>query len=236
MHSTVLSLENVTNRPGSRLHTAQAFFGPIPDVQVDALQNHFIYYHEELSLLRKGISPDSWQIHNLAIETCEDIYHVVTVLRENGELQRPELRQRLFLQFRSSNNVALNNAIDLAIRLWLMINTQESEFKGLRHEATSVQWDDESTLIAFLDSLFPCPLWAANSLTSRLDPHFTAAFMQRICGLKIEWSTSLHDHLRLDRMRKALKVFPYKCHLEALINSYKNSNNKYAREMLSSYT
>ncbi|KAE9382266.1 hypothetical protein N431DRAFT_507329, partial [Stipitochalara longipes BDJ] len=40
--------------------------------------------------------------------------------------------------------------------------------------------------------------------------------MQRVCGLKIEWTTSLPDHLYLDRRRKALKMFPYKCHCKQL--------------------
>jgi hypothetical protein len=50
--------------------------------------------------------------------------------------------------------------------------------------------------------------------------------MQRVCGLKIEWTTSLHDHLRLDQGRKALKIFLYKCYLQALIESHQNINDK----------
>jgi hypothetical protein len=50
--------------------------------------------------------------------------------------------------------------------------------------------------------------------------------MVRICGLKIEWTTSLHDHLRLDRRRKALQVFPYKCCLQALLSEKSNSGSQ----------
>lgn len=103
-----------------------------------------------------------------------------------------------------------------------MINIQEPKFGGLRHEATFIQWDDESTLRAFLESLFPLSRWPVTAQSSRLGPHFTAAFMRRVCGLSIEWTTSLHDHLRLDRRRKALKIFPYKCHLQRLIDSHQN--------------
>lgn len=31
---------------------------------------------------------------------------------------------------------------------------------------------------------------------------------------------------RLDRLRKALKIFPYKCHLQALIDGQKNNSDK----------
>lgn len=218
---------NLADRPGPRLQIAQAFFGPVlREEQLHTLQNYFIYYSQELELLCKGISEESWQTKGLAAKTYEDIFYVVNVLRNNGNSRRPEARQRLSLRFRSSDDLGLNRSINLAIRLWLMINTQEPEFGGLRHEATSIQWDDSSTLLAFLQSLFPRSRWRITAQSSRLGPHFTAAFMQRVCGLSIEWTTSLHDHLRLDRLRKALKVFPYKCHLQALIDSYNNDVDK----------
>lgn len=217
----------LTDRPGSRLQIAQAFFGPnVQENRIDALQGYFAYYNEELHLLRQGISEESWQTKHLATETYEDVFHVVRVLRRNADSRRPELRQQLSLKFRSSDDLGLNRSINLTIRLWLMINVQEPEFRGLRHEATSIQWDDESTLRAFFTSLFPLSRWAVTAQSSRLGPHFTAVFMQSVCGLKIEWTTSLHDHLRLDRRRKALKIFPYKCHLQALMDSQHDDNVK----------
>ena len=224
MVSTQIKL---TDSPGSRLQIAQAFFGSnFREEQLNALQRYFTYYNEELELLRKGISEESWQTKGLAAKTYEDIFYVVNVLRDNGDSRRPELRQRLSLKFHSSDNSSLNHSMNLAIRLWLMVNTQEPEFGGLRHEATSVQWNDESTLLAFLQSLFPHSRWQITAQSSRLGPHFTAAFMQRVCGLSVEWTSSLHDHLRLDRLRKTLKIFPYKCHLQALLDSHQSSSDK----------
>lgn len=217
----------LNNHPGSRHQIARALFGPdFRQDQLDALQQYFAYYNEELDLLRKGISKESWQTTRLAIKTHEDIFYVIDVLRRNAELRRPEIRQQLLERFNSSDDLCLDRSINLAIRLWLMINVQDAEFGGLRHEATCVQWDDESRLRDFLQSLFPRSRWQISAQSSRLGPHFTAAFMQRVCGLTIEWTTSLHDHLLLDRRRKALKVYPYKCHLQALIESEMKSNDK----------
>lgn len=190
------------------------------------LERYFAYYNEELGLLCRGISEASWQINGLAVQNYEDLFHVVNLLRSSGDSRRPEIRQRMLLRFHSSDVVGINRSINLAIRLWLMINMQDREFSGLRHEATPVQWDDESTLSTFLQSLFPHSRWQISAQSNRLGPHFTAAFMKDVCGLTIEWTTSLHDHLRLDRFRKALKVFPYKCHLQALIDSQKNDEEK----------
>ncbi|KAI4241565.1 MAG: hypothetical protein L6R40_004545 [Gallowayella cf. fulva] len=194
-------------------------FNPRKD-QLTALESYFIYYTDEVRLLRKGLSEGSWQTHSLAVKTVEDVFHVVDVLRNNSDLPRPKLRQILSLRFASVDDFGLNSSINLAIRLWLMINTQEPQFEGLRHEATAIQWNDESTLRSFLHSLFPRAKWQLTAQSSRLSPHFTAVFMQRICGLRIEWTTSLHDHLRLDRRRKALKVFSYKYYAQTIIEAH----------------
>ena len=210
----------LADRPGSMFQIGQAFFGPSrTKEQIDALQEYYRYYIEELQLLQKGISAQSWQGQSLAAQSYEDIFHIVTVLRNNRDCKRPKLRAMLALTLHPTNSQGLNWSINLAIRLWLMINVQDPKFEGLRYEATCVDWDDQTTLRAFIESLFPKSQWKITAQTSRLGSSFTAAFMHRVCGLKIKWTTSIHDHLRLDRRRKTLMVFPYKCHLHASIES-----------------
>jgi hypothetical protein len=222
----------LTDRPGSKLQIAQAFFSDtFEEEQLSSCQSYFEYYIEELNLLRIGISEEIWQINNLAVKTYEDIFFVVDVLRTNSDAQRPQLRSILRSRFKLVDDFGLNRSINLSIRLWLMINLQEPEFRGIRHGATCIQWNDETALRVFFRNLFPVSPWQITARSSRLGPHFTVAFMQSVCGLKIEWTTSLPDHLHLDRQRKALKIFPYKCHLQAMIESYKSSTdeNEYVR-------
>lgn len=218
----------LTRRPGSRLEIGKAFFGALfEEEKVEIFRSYFEYYIEELELLRSGISEETWQIQSLASQTYEDVFHVVEVLRCNGGSRRPKIRQLLKSRFEKSDVLGLNRSINLAIRLWLMVNVQEPRFEGIRHQASCVEWDDETSLREFFRELFPQSRWTVTARSSRLGPHFTAAFMHRVCGLKIEWTTSLHDHLRLDRQRKALKIFPYKCHLQAMIDCHQGqSNNK----------
>lgn len=226
--TTDLTPTELTYRPDLRIHIAQAFFGfTVPFTErIYALKQYFIYFSDELKLLRTGISRESWQTKDLAIHNCEDLFHVVDILRTSKGHRRPEIRQKLLSRFGTTNDLAINRSLNLALRLWLMINVQEPAFAGLRHGATSVEWDDERPLLVFVESLFPPSRWSPTAQSSRFAPHFTAAFMQRVCGLNIEWTTSLHDHLRLDSVRKALKVFPYKCHLQALIDSHRNNSDK----------
>ena len=229
MGSTQVKL---TDRPGQKSQIAKAVLRSDPDN--DALESYFKYYTEELGLLRKSISAESWQTACLAVQKYEDIFLIIDILRDHPGLRRPEIRQYLSSKLPSSDASSVDRAINLAIRLWLMINVQEPEFEGLRYEATSIQWNNEQTLEVFIQSLFPHARWHATAQSSRIGPHFTVAFMQRVCGLRIEWTTSLHDHLRLDLQRKSLKVFPYKCYLQALIDSYERDGNtsRYALEPL----
>ena len=217
----------LADRPGSMLQICQAFFGPVSNKeQTETLQDYYRYYIEELQLLQKGISAQSWQDRSLAAQSYEDVFHIVAVLRNNRNSTRPEIRSLLEPALQSTNNQSLNWSINLAIRLWLMINLQDPQFEGLRYEATCVNWNDQTTLRAFIEDLFPKSQWSITAQTSRLGHHFTVAFMHRVCGLNIKWTTSIHDHLRLDRRRKTLMVFKYKCHLIALIKSHEKSEEK----------
>ncbi|KAL8883529.1 MAG: hypothetical protein Q9215_008175 [Flavoplaca cf. flavocitrina] len=150
----------LADNPDSQKRIVEAIFGHTCDSkQYRALGDYLAYYVEELDLLRRGISVDSWQTKYLAVKTSEDIFHVVDLLRGNGASQRPAIRQLLLLRFPLEQEVALNRSINLAIRLWLMVNTQERKFEGLRHEANSVQWNDCTSLREFLRSLFPPAKW-----------------------------------------------------------------------------
>lgn len=216
----------LTERPGSRLEIGKALFSQdFREEQLNSFRAYFEYYIEELELLRTGIREESWQIRTIAATTYEDIFYVVGVLREHAESRRPEIRALLRSRLQDSDDYGLNQSINLALRLWLMINVQDPEFEGHRHGVSCCQWDDGSSLKNFLKRVFPQPQWQINSRSSRLSPHFTAVFMQRVCGLEIVWTTNLRDHLLLDRRRKSLKVFPYKCHLQALIESHQRGNH-----------
>lgn len=217
----------LTERPGSRLEIGHAFFGTgFQEEHLHSFRPYFEYYIEELELLRTGIREESWQIHGLATTTYEDVFFVVAVLQDHGDSCRPEIRSLLRARLQCLDTLGLNRSINLAMRLWLMINVQDPEFEGNRHGVSCVQWDDESTLKDFVRKTFPQPQWQVGSRSSRLGPHFTAVFMQRVCGLKIEWTTNLRDHLLFDRRRRCLKVFPYKCHLQAMIDSQLKSNDR----------
>jgi hypothetical protein len=110
---------------------------------------------------------------------------------------------------------SFDRSIDITLRLWLQVNIRDDD-SGLG--GPKVRWDETTTLTEFITSLFPVADWELGAKERRLDPYFTGANMVGVCGLKIAWTNSLEDHLRLERREKVLWVFPYKCTLQALLS------------------
>lgn len=190
-----------------------------------SLQPYLDYCHEELSLLCKGVARETWLSYVLAAQTEDEISSVLEIVRQSVNLTRPEIRQRLSTRFPRATVTGLNHSINLALRLWLMLNFQARDYETLRHQASCIEWDDQTYLRECVEKLFPKARWGVTSSTSRPGPHFTVAFLERVCGINIEWTTSICDHLRLDRHKGSLRIFPFKCHLERLIAN-KNAPNQ----------
>lgn len=206
----------------ARVHLVESIVGiNLSKVNSDGLQPYVEYCNDELRLLCTGLSQQSWQSQKLAVKTIEDIAYVTSVLQQHQHSTRPDMRRLLLQRFPQASTAELDRSINLALRLWLMLNFQESDYETLRHEANCVQWDEHSTLCDRIDRLFPKAHWKVSSSTSRLGSHFTAIFLTRVCGVRLEWTTSIHDHLRLDRDRRGkviLRIFSYKQLISRLLS------------------
>ncbi len=178
--------------------------------------SYFVYYEAELEILKFGLSPLLSPSSNIAATTHDDIVFIVRTLSNDKASTRPFFRNLIHQRWPDANDLALNRSIDLSIRLWLMLNVREGL---LTPQTPTIQWDDRSTLRDFVVRQFPRAKWQPTARESRLDPYFTAANMVRICGLKLDWTDSLEDHLRLDRRVKTLRVFRYKFCLSAHLDT-----------------
>jgi hypothetical protein len=208
----------LTCRPGTqaRIEIVKCFFGEdFHDRNLESFDAYFRYYGTELAMLQFGSSPLSRQSTDLAAQTHEDILFIARTMQQSAAETRAALRQTLQTRFRDAKPLALNRSIDLTIRLWLSLNVREDAFRLQSPQTPTLKWDDTSTLEDFLARLFPRAKYQLQAREGRLHPYFTVANMIRICGLKVEWTESLEDHLRLDRRQKALRLYPFKCCLTA---------------------
>ncbi|ERF73921.1 hypothetical protein EPUS_05344 [Endocarpon pusillum Z07020] len=135
------------------------------------------YCAEELSLLHKGVAQETWQSQAMAVKTYTDLNTVMRLIQQSPHLSRPEIRRELSSTFATATVASLNSSINLALRLWLMINFQDIRFETLRHQATCIEWNESSTLHARVAELFPKARWDVSAATSRLGPYFTAVFL-----------------------------------------------------------
>ncbi|KAG9232461.1 hypothetical protein BJ875DRAFT_380632 [Amylocarpus encephaloides] len=134
---------------------------------------------------------------------------------------RPTLRDALlkdphFSPVPEGKPESLNRTIDLALRLWLVLYIRD----GFAHAAKSIEWNDTISLQELIAGQFRKPrLLSALSekmFDIALPDHFNAMSLRRYSGVKVKLTSSLNEHLDLDRERNKLKIFPLKYYLYGL--------------------
>lgn len=204
----------------------RAFFGEAFDQEggLEAFKDYFNYYEEEIDWLRRGVTSETDQLAGIVCKTHDDLLVIAKILRKNAKCTKSEIRAKLREcdQFDDAEDWAFDRSIDITIRLWLQINVRDELFRDSGKGVPDVQWNGSETLTEFLRALFPVAKWELGAKERRLDPYFTGANMVDICDLKIDWTTSLEDHLRLDRVERVLWIFPHKRTLQAFLSEAEN--------------
>lgn len=174
------------------------------------LEAFFVFYEKEIELLRVGVSETTWLAAHLAVKSHEDILAVGCILKHNQDKSRAHLHSILSTKLSDNDTGALDRSIDLCVRLWLMLNTLDHKFQSLRPLDTCLIWEQHKSLKEFVSANFARRSRKELSLKdARFDVNFTAASMIAICGLRIHWTSNIHDHLLLNRRRKLLSVFAF---------------------------
>jgi hypothetical protein len=218
--------DTLSHRPGveAKLKIARAFFQPsLQHSDLPRLSKYFAYYEKELELLHFGNFTPRPQARVLAPTTHADIVRVVQEIRKDGLLTRPELRQKLSS---ITDDASLDELIDLTLRVWLMLNVRNPGLRLFAPQTPLVTWTDHLSFSNFLTRTFPTSRWQIEAKDSLLHPKFTAAFMVDVCRLRLEWTDSLADHLRLDRGRNILRVFTDKHFLQTGLDGARSSETQ----------
>lgn len=176
------------------------------------------YFSEEPKRLQTGITKADWPIPNLEERTHQDILCIISFLRENRKEKRSACRQKFLIQHQELDHVSLNHLMDLAVRMWLMINILDSEVELVDDEAPRKPWSETWSLDELINSLFQKSKTDLDLKESRLHPAFTVRNLVKVCGLRVEWTQCLANHLRLDRRKKVLWVFYCKAFLQGQID------------------
>jgi hypothetical protein len=189
----------------------RTFFGDIVSSRnADFFNPYLDFYEEELRMLSFGLLPNQSRAVLAVVKSHNDVINLALTLHNHQDTTRSHLHDQLRGNFLGATDQGINEAIDLTLRLWLMLNVRPPALKLQTPKSPVLQWDEGTTLKCFVGQQFPKPSLDVSTKDGRLDPFFTASFMVRICGLKLDWTPFLENHLSLDRRTKTLKVFPYK--------------------------
>ena len=94
--------------------------------------------------------------------------------------------------------VKLSNSIELAVRLWLMIDIQNVKPGAYQTLSTAWPWPDSSSLVDVVRSMRTrAPPGAVN--IRQFPEVFNAFDMKRMAGFEIRWTDNPSDHLCLDK-------------------------------------
>lgn len=171
---------------------------------------YFKYYVKELEMVQFPGIAQMAPLTPLAVKTHADILTVIREIQAGCLLAKCQLRDKLQVHFPEANDPKLDASIDLALRLWLMLNIRDPRLKLQTPRTPTLAWAETLPLRDFIDRAFPQSKCQIGVRDSRIHPSFTAAFMVEVCGLHPEWTHCLADHLRLDRRKRTLRVYSYK--------------------------
>lgn len=168
------------------------------NIQKESHKSYFRYYTTERRRLRLGLSKETWDPSFMVATTHEHILLIVRILSLDKTSRQPEVRDLIGQPFPDGGDAAINRSIDFALRVWLTPNVREERLQTPR--TPTIQWDDTTMLVDFIAQCFPHRN-STTTTTPQLDHGFTAANMNRLSGIDIEWTPCLADHLRIDKWR-----------------------------------
>ena len=208
--------------PEAQLLMLKSLINQDASVRCEELAGYLRYYHHEVRTLRLGQWTKTLTQESF-LQSHKDVLECVSVIRAHPDSTRVELREMLRARSSTVNDTTLHKSMDFTLRIWLMINVRAFYQRLETPEIPVIIWRNEETPYQLVRNLFPVSKWTPGPRDSRLSPSFTADFMVSVCELELSWTDCLADHLRLDRRRKKLRIFPHKRFLALHRNDSTNS-------------
>ena len=221
-HEADVVIERVTWRSNasSMRPTLSTFLNVLED---QIVLGHFLsyqqYWDRTWGSLKKGDPPEWASMEPVTDEHVRLVVTTISSTASEAQCQRKYLREALAKDshFKNHSEESVNRTIELALRLWLVLNFRDDEYSP---GVLSIQWEDGISLRAFILQQFPSPRMLRN-LSERmfdfvLPDNFTMVKLKRYSGIKVHWTYDLSEHLDLDKDHRILKVFPLKHYVNEL--------------------
>lgn len=112
---------------------------------VNKYQSYLKYYGDEMRRLRFSLLKELQPLCRTAAQTHADVIKVIVTLSEHRNLPLSDVQDRLSAVFQGSSEEAIQNSIDLALRVWLTLNVRNESmaFQFLHTGVPIVHWKSE---------------------------------------------------------------------------------------------
>lgn len=169
---------------------------------------------------------------HIALRTHHDVIEVVRLLRTDISRSdiRDQIRSKLITSKHHNEDELLDNSINLAASLLLMIDFCGSPYGFSGH--TEMHWV-RGSLADYLKDYFEdtCVL---TDTRVKLEKNFNARSLIRVAGLEIVWTDNLADHLLLSDDDSRVHIFHHATLLENQKDRYACFSNHKAVQFTSS--
>jgi hypothetical protein len=189
--------------------------GAFDDFACKAIMEHIV---RELSQVRHDRSA-------FAAQNFDAMLAIIQILRERPSEPYRHIVRDLLVQFPNSNSAAVRRSIELTLRVWLTINTHTFDiFVGpISAGDKPVEWPEEESLDRLLQKRFEKRVLSPQQKGYTVfDPTFTATYLVGTCGVRLQWTDDILNHLNFDVCRLTLHVYRHKACVLGHLDGPKN--------------
>lgn len=168
----------------------------------------FEYYDQQCTAARHDTKNQS------LVRTHRDLLKFVKVLQDITKKKmaiKTDLRLSLLLDDSDDSDELLENGLNLAARIWLMLFVGEYR-QIIGPTQRRIVWKEDGSILGLLELEFSNQAEVKDNV--KLERLFTARNMERIAGLEIIWTSNLADHLRLFDDDTRVAIFHQACFLK----------------------
>jgi hypothetical protein len=190
----------------------------------ESYSNFLEYIGNELNELRHHQS-------RFAVDNFESMIELMQILRDHSAKPLSRLILDVRSRFLNVDEASIRRSLELLVRLWLTLNVNSAAIAigPIFAHARTLEWSMEQSLEDVIKSQFDTTANDISGLTlstsktlPTVSPGFTAANLVKICGIKLNWSDNLADHLNYNRKSCILAIYKHKV---CLINHIKGPAN-----------
>lgn len=172
---------------------------PSSSMSEDALRAYFYYCRDQCAI-------EDPSAHSAICQ--DDVKNLVTQINQNPTSSKSALREimRQVYPHLDGDAAKLSNSIELAARLWLMMNVRTPSELGAKTLETTLPWPDDASLVEILGRCFTTSTTAPTKTNQKFLRILNIYNLEKIGGFRIEWTDNLIDHLRL-KEKNTLCIF-----------------------------